>query len=291
MTIFIASTEKNAGLIKEDLCIKEYFLMKGLFSRIETLDSLLKEVKSGDIVMLKSIWGYHLDCNKFLEQINHLKINNVKLINDYEYIYWNIDKNNYLSEIKFLQIIPTYKLGVGKVKNINELHNTISDILKKDENVEFVIKPSISESGYLTFMYRKNVPSTDGLYSIFSNKNLDFIIQPFRSDIVNGEVSVVIINGKMMYGIKRFPGIFTEKRSLEYIDLDSISEKAKYQIELLFIFFNNNFSSVPKICRVDFVKNKSEFEILEVELIDPDLFFRIIPKDILSKCLAEITTI
>lgn len=291
MTIFIASTEKNIGLIKEDLYIKEYFITRGLFSKIETLDNLLKEVKSGDIVMLKSIWGYHLDFNKFLQQINHLKINNVKLINDYEYIYWNIDKNNYLSDIKFLQIIPTYKLEVGTVQNIDELHNTISDILKKDENFEFVIKPSISESGYLTFMYRKDETNINAIYNIFNNKNLDFLIQPFRSGIIDGEISVIIINGKMMYGIKRFPGVFIEKRDPEYIDLDSISEKAKYQIELLFIFFNKIFTSTPKICRVDFVKNKSEVEILEVELIDPDLFFRFIPKDILSKCLVEITTI
>ncbi len=36
------------------------------------------------------------------------------------------------------------------------------------------------------------------------------------------------------------------------------------------------FGVLPDKCRVDFLKINTSYEILEVELIDPDLFFRYI---------------
>ncbi len=92
MTIYIASTEKNKGLIQEDVLIQKAFLSKGLVSRIETLENILLEAISGDSVFLKSIWGYHINYKKFLEHISLLKEKEVLLINDYKYVHWNMSR-------------------------------------------------------------------------------------------------------------------------------------------------------------------------------------------------------
>lgn len=117
------------------------------------------------------------------------------------------------------------------------------------------------------------------------------MIQPFRFQIVKGEISIILINGKIQYGIKRFPGIFTEKKEPEYIDIQKIPKQLIVQINLLLDFFINKFKSLPKICRVDFVKHALDHEFMEIELIDPDLFFRYIPEKILNRCLIKLIDI
>lgn len=291
MTVYIASTQKNKGLIQEDILIQKAFSSRGLVSRIETLENILLEAISGDSVFLKSIWGYHINYKKFLEHISLLKEKEVLLVNDYKYIHWNIDKNKYFSEINFLNIVPTYKLGLNGVKSINDIEKIIQLITKDDQNNKFVIKPSIAASGYLTCIYDKKDAVNNCISDILDHKDLDFMIQPFRFQIMEGEISIILINGKIQYGIKRFPGIFTEKKGPAYIDTKKIPKQFIVQINLLLHFFINKFKSLPKICRMDFVKHGLDYELMEIELIDPDLFFRYIPDKILNRCLVELTDI
>ncbi len=291
MTVYIASTEKNKNLIQEDIFIQEAFLSRGLVSKIETLEHIVSETTLGDVVFLKSIWGYHKDYKKFLEHISILKEKKVILINDYEYIHWSIDKSKYFSEINFLKIVPTYKLDLSTVKSIDDIERIIQLIIKDDLNTKFVIKPAIGASGYLACVYDKKDIVNNRINNILDHKNLDFMIQPFRSQVVEGEISTILINGKIQYGVKRFPGIFTEKKDSEYIDQQKIPKQITNQVKLLHNFFVDKFKSLPKICRVDFVKHDLDYELMEIELIDPDLFFRCVPKEIVDKCLLELTNI
>jgi len=291
MIVYIASTEKNKDLIQEDIFIQKAFLLHGLISKIETLENIVLEATLGDILFLKSIWGYHKDYKKFLEHIFILKEKKVILINDYKYINWNIDKSKYLPEIDFLKIIPTRKLNFNGVKTTNDIERIIRLIIKDDLNTKFVIKPAIGASGYLVFLYNKIDTVNNCLDDILNYKDLDFLIQPFRPQVVEGEVSIVLINGKLQYGIQRFPGIFTEKKEFKYIDIQKIPEQLTAQTKLLFDFFNVKFKSLPKICRIDFVKYGLDYELMEVELIDPDLFFKYIPEKVLNECLIELVDI
>ena len=143
MTVYIATTKKNKGFIQEDFLIQKAFSSRGLVSKIETLENILLEAVSGDYVFLKSIWGYHINYKKFLECTSLLREKEVLLINDYKYIYWNIDKSKYFSEVNFLNIIPTYKLDLNGVESINDIGKIIQVITKNDSNNKFVIKPSI----------------------------------------------------------------------------------------------------------------------------------------------------
>jgi hypothetical protein len=54
---------------------------------------------------------------------------------------------------------------------------------------------------------------------------------------------------------------------------------------LMIDLFLEKFGVLPRICRVDFLKNLTNYEILEVELIDPDLFFRYIPVSLRKKAI------
>ncbi len=286
MKIYIASSEEHVGKIKEDIYIRDAYRDKGFFCEIFTLEDIIRISKPSDVVILKSIWGYHLHYREFLKKISILKEKKIKLINGYEFIFWNIDKYKYLSELKHLNVVPTVLLNFKSAETASEIRNKISQANKKLNTDTLVIKPCISESGYLTFKYDKTKNNKATIAMLKKNKHFNFVAQPYRPDVLTGELSVIIINGIPLYGIKRFSGIFTEKKDLEYIDQQKIPKQITDQVRLLLNFFVNKFKSLPKICRVDFVKHDLKYELLEIELIDPDLFFRFLPERVLHKCLA-----
>lgn len=288
MKIYIASSEKHVGKIQEDVYIRDAYRDKGFSCEIVTLKNIVKISQPFDVVILKSIWGYHLHYKEFLKQVSMLRKKNIKLINNYDFIFWNIDKYKYLYELKHMNTVPTALLSLKNTKKVSEIRNKILQINKKFNTNTLVIKPRISESGYLTFKYDKTKDNRSIIALLKQNKELNFIAQPYRSNISTGELSIVIINGVSLYGIKRFPGIFSKKLDPIYIRFTSLPDVIKKEVDKLKIFLLERFSALPNICRVDFLKLNTGYEILEVELIDPDLFFRYIPDAMRKKATSMI---
>lgn len=288
MKIYIASSEKHVGKIQEDVYIRDSYRKKGLPCEIVTLKNIVKISKPFDVVIFKSIWGYHLHYRTFLKQISILRKKKIKLINSYDFITWNIDKYKYLDELRNIKTIPTILLNFKNAKKVSEIRNIILRINKTLNTNTLVIKPSISESGYLTFKYDKTKDNRSVITLLKQNKKLSFIAQPYRPDILTGELSVVMINGMLLYGINRFPGIFSEKLDPVYIKFTSLPVVIKKEADILKTFFLEKFGVLPNICRVDFLKLNTGYEILEVELIDPDLFFRYIPNTMREKATSMI---
>ncbi len=277
MNVYIASSKKHAGKISEDILVRDALIARGMHSEIIPLEKIATAPRSFDFVMLKSIWGYHKSYRRFLERIKDLKKKKIKLMNDYPFVFWNIDKYEYLREIARLGTIPTILLQLKGVKRPPELRGILSRACDTLGARIIVVKPRISESGYLTFVYKTGT-NTRGLSTIEDNKQGGFIAQPYRSAIIAGELSVVMIGGEILYGIRRFPGILSGKKDAIYVRPGAISPALQKKAVELKKYFMKRFEATPDICRIDFLKNGSRYEILEVELIDPDLYFRRIPE-------------
>jgi hypothetical protein len=288
MKVYIASSEEHVGNIQEDVCIRDMCIAMGVSSEILTLRNIVKISNPSDVVILKSIWDYHLDYREFLAQVSELKKRRVQLINNYDYIIWNIDKYKYLDDIKHINAIPTHLLQINRIRNIPEIEKKISKIAKTFNANRLVIKPTVSASGYLTSIYGVNQNNDDLLVLLKANKHLDFIVQPYRSSITKGEISVIIINGELLYGVMRFPGVLSEKKIPTYLDLINVPNSIKNTLTVLKKLFMKKFGGLPVVCRVDFLKNNSTYEILEVELIDPDLFFRYIPQNVKETAVSSL---
>ena len=97
------------------------------------------------------------------------------------------------------------------------------------------------------------------------------MIQPFISEINNGEYSCIFIGGKLTHTMLRFPNIFHEKRRPYLVDNvpDSIIQLARV-VERIKEF--NNYLYM----RVDMVLVSGKARIMEVELADPDLLTKYI---------------
>ena len=130
-----------------------------------------------------------------------------------------------------------------------------------------VLKPIISASGDNTYIIN-DIKDVDKIEDI----NRGYMLQPFIEEINNGEYSIILFNKEIMYGIKRFPGVFTNRQSVEYINKDNIDKDIINIIDKV-----NGIEEYKDYCfmRVDIVNNM----VLELELVDPHLFIETIPTE------------
>lgn len=271
----IVSCDKWIDKLEEDNNLKNALINLGIDAKIISWQQPLEE--KYDLLVLKSVWGYQNFYKEFKNWLLYVKNNNIPLVNDVDMVL-----NNIMKDIQFnileknnVDFIDTIFLDQSKLLNKN--------IFEMLDDKSYVFKPTISGSGENTYLVTnsndKSVPNTiqkEDIVKIY-NKMLDdnsdckIMIQPFISEISNGEYSCIFIDGKLTHTMLRFPNIFHEKRRPYLVDNvpDSIIQLARV-VERIKEF--NNYLYM----RVDIVLVNSKAKIMEVELADPDLLTKYI---------------
>ena len=271
----IVSCDKWIDKLEEDNNLKNALINLGIDAKIISWQQPLEE--KYDLLVLKSVWGYQNFYKEFKNWLLYVKNNNIPLVNDVDMVL-----NNIMKDIQFnileknnVDFIDTIFLDQSKLLNKN--------IFEMLDDKSYVFKPTISGSGENTYLVTnsndKSVPNTiqkEDIVKIY-NKMLDdnsdckIMIQPFISEISNGEYSCIFIDRKLTHTMLRFPNIFHEKRRPYLVDNvpDSIIQLARV-VERIKEF--NNYLYM----RVDMVLVNSKAKIMEVELADPDLLTKYI---------------
>lgn len=285
---YLASSEKHVGKIEEDKLIANKIIKNGRVAKICTLNNIVKTATAKDIVILKSIWGYHLVIEEFLRQLKVLERKNIALVNSYKFVYWNIDKKKYISDSSNdITFVPTRFLDKDLIQDSDYVYSLLNTFKKDLKHNNLVIKPAISASGYNTYLIDvSNKKALGSLVHRLSNFNCDYLVQPFFESICDGEISIISISGELLYGVKRFPGVIGEKKDTEYLDLSKVPVRAIRQAKDALSWMKTRFGEYPIILRIDLIKTlDGDYNILELELIDPDLFFRKIPKGVSDRAV------
>ena len=271
----IVSCDKWIDKLEEDNNLKNALINLGIDAKIISWKQPLEE--KYDLLVLKSVWGYQNYYKEFKNWLLYVKNNNIPLANGVDMVL-----NNIMKDIQFnileknnVDFIDTIFLDRFKLLNRN--------ILEMLNDKSYVFKPTISGSGENTYLVTnsndKSIPNTiqkEDIVKIY-NKMLDgnsdckIMIQPFISEINNGEYSCIFIDGELTHTMLRFPNIFHKKRRPYLVDdvPDSIIQLARV-VERIKDF--NNYLYM----RVDMVLVNGKAKIMEVELTDPDLLTKYI---------------
>jgi glutathione synthase/RimK-type ligase-like ATP-grasp enzyme len=220
-----------------------------------------------DVVIIRSTWDYQDDPEKFIQTLENISAQ-TRLENSLEIVHWNINKTYLIDlDISGIKVVSTL-WGENLTKG-----NLLPAYQRLNVN-EIIIKPVISANA--DFTYRLNKESIkareDELIKIFKNKS--YMIQPFMSHILSeGEYSLFYFGGKYSHCILKKPrekdfrvqeehgGILTSFDPDPHIR--AMGEKAIAAIgqDLLY-------------ARVDFVRSgANDFALMELELIEPSLYF------------------
>lgn len=294
MKYFIASSKTHAGKITEDILIAEELAKRGYESQIVPWEELPGVVQLRNTVILKSIWGYHQEYESFVHCLEALAHKQIHIINSHEVVMWNIDKHQYLTDLKENGIdIVDYILVPAIPDNVEVLLTIVRKAGAAFTSQELVLKPIVSASGHKTYRLNANKISEAEAAAILadiSDYHSAFMFAPFLSGITEGELSIVVLGGELQYGIIRYPGVLSEKQDSRFISLDAVPEGAIVAADKLIAYLSRKFSTFPIILRIDFILHQGEYKLLECELIDPDLYFRSLPAEQLSISLDKFVT-
>jgi hypothetical protein len=229
--------------------------------------------------LFRTTWDYFDRYEAFLTWFEKTR-KELIFINDPKLIYWNLDKH-YLLDLKRekIKIPKTIFLDRGHKKKLKKILQSVSWD-------KAVLKPAIGAAARETFLitrnnYQKHEKDLQRLC-----KNESMLFQEFQYRIQNqGEISFIMIGGKFTHAVlkKAKAGDFRVQDDFggsvqDYHPSKNEIEFAKFAIR--------SCPKTPIYARVDaFYDNENELCLGELELIEPELWFRKCPAaaDILAE--------
>ena len=222
-------------------------------------------------ILFRSTWDYFDKFELFKKWFNKTK-NKCLMINSTETIEWNIDKH-YLLDLQEHQIpIPNSEF----IKRGSSIY--LSLLMQKKNWNEIVVKPTISGAAKNTYRLKEEEiiqfgPTWEKL--IYKE---DFIVQEFQNNVISeGEVAMIVIGGKFTHAVlkKAKEGDFRVQDDFGgsiaiYNPSEEMVKLAEKCTRIL--------TPIPSYARVDIIwDNLGELAVSELELIEPELWFRLNP--------------
>lgn len=275
------------NVIDEDNYVLQSLEKQGLKVIRLSWDDANFDWSSTKFILFRTTWDYSerfSEFSKWLEKVSQQAI----LLNSEAIIRWNLDKH-YLLDLQKngVHICESYFIEKGASKTLEEL--------SAQYNLqEFVIKPCISGGSRHTYKINsENIAAHEAIFSELISQEA-MIMQPFQHNIVEkGEVSYMVVNGKFTHAVlkKAKSGDFRVQDDFG----GSVHEYTPTQQEITFAEKAVQACFEPPIyARVDaFIDNNNQLALAELELVEPELWFRNHPKaaDELANGIKELTQI
>lgn len=225
-------------------------------------------------LLIKSVWDYFDYYPEFLNWLEKIKNLGIPVYNDLDTIRWNSSKS-YLLEIaeKGFPVIAGMLLEKGKNPDLKAIRNQIQQEM-------VVVKPLVSGGAKNTFKISLSewdnfLPKLKPLLEAEA-----FLVQPYIAEVAEvGEYSLVFFNGVFSHAVLKTPAK-ADFRVQHYFGgtiqviapepemLDSANRLIR------------EFAPNSLYARVDGVSVNGEFQLMELELIEPYLFLALTPEAI-----------
>ncbi len=271
-------------VLQEDELVKQALERKGLKVIRTYWDNPSFDFSTTKIVLFRTIWDYFHRFDEFSKWLDETK-DKTTFINSPELIRWNIDKH-YLQDLKNkgINIPNTLFIKKGDKRELVDLQR----ITKWNQ---IVLKPAVSGAGRHTYkLTLENIEQHEIIYKKLIDKE-DMLFQEFQENITEkGEIAFIVFNGKFSHAILK-----KAKKGEFKVQDDFGGTVHSYKPTKEEIIFAEKVVSVcepmPTYARVDVMQDKNNQPIIgEIELIEPELWFRYYPPaaDLLSDAILKI---
>lgn len=219
-----------------------------------------------DLIVLRSCWDYHLHAKEFMEWM--LRTARVApILNKVDTVFWNGNKF-YLRELeeRGIQIAPTCFVSSGE--QISENH-----LLKMESWEKVVVKPAISASAYKTWLFeREELPQAEELAELMHGK--DFLLQQFIPEIqAQGEISFIYMDGQYSHAVLKRPAVDDFRVQQEHGGSAELIHPPAHLLQQAQVIADLAAEvSTSLYCRLDAVDRNGKLILMELELIEPELF-------------------
>lgn len=233
------------------LIIKEKLLQKNLPVTVVCWDTYT-DYEKNSLIILRSPWNYIKKYDEFMEWLQKLQF---KILNAPSMVLWSSNKS-YLDHLKDkIPIIPSVFV-----------YDQLTEPIIWDK---VIIKPMIGccssgiQMGKVSDLIIK--PNT--------------IIQPFIESIKSdGEYGFVFIDMKYSHAVHKIPPKHDFRVQSCFGGLEMLYEPTQNEIDEIQDIFDKVATEYLLYGRIDVVRIDGKFHVMEIELVEPDLFMRYFPK-------------
>jgi hypothetical protein len=227
-----------------------------------------------DICLIRSTWDYHKKLSEFLDWAQRVS-QRTRLVNPLSVLKWNCDKN-YLLEFhgKGLPIVPTF---IAKEKEVALQEG--ARLLGQSRQI--IVKPTISATADLTFVVRDEIQLEAGVRAVLARGPV--MLQPFLPSVLtDGELSLIYFYSADEKKLTYSHAVLKTAKAGDFrvqSDFGGKSESLKPPA-VAHQLADQIAARLPRetcYARIDLLDWKTQPLIGEVELIEPDLFFRFLP--------------
>ena len=226
-----------------------------------------------DLVYICTPWDYQDHVDEFLSVLENIEASSAILLNAVELVHWNLEKN-YLRELeqRGAKIVPSLfrdAFDAAEIPSWFDAHRSDTIVVKplvgaNSDHVTVVTNPAAHEI-------------VDELRTAYSAR--PYFVQPFMHSVLEeGEYSTFFFGGEYSHAILKKPkaGDFRsqEEHGAEILSVEaprSLIDTAHDVVALV--------EPEPAYVRADFVRARNgRFLLMELELIEPSLYFRADPE-------------
>ncbi len=252
----LATSEKWPQLSPDDLGLAPALAGLGIEAAPAVWSDPSVDWNRFDLVVIRSCWDYHFRIHEFLGWLEGLP---VPVANSAEVVRWNAHKG-YLLELekKGIRIPPTRLVRKGsRPEPLSSGH--------------VIIKPAVSASANETHRFADAADAISDLERLAASG--DVIVQEFVDEVVSdGEWSLMFFDRELSHAVRKVPkaGDFRVQKELGGSALPAdppagvveAAQRALSAVEDDLLY-----------ARVDLVERPGGVVLMELELIEPTLFF------------------
>lgn len=231
-------------------------------------------------IILRSCWNFHHRPQAFRGWVNDVKgRHDGSLMNGPALVQWSVDKR-YLKDLdeRGIAIVPTIWVNTADGDDTPDLDALIAE---QGWVGGAVVKPAISATAHETW---RVAPDDAGAHqarfrALLASSPSGVMVQPFLPEIEDGEWSLVFLGGHFSHAVKKRPaaGEFRVQHdfggTVERCDPDpAIVEDARAALRATAEATDTVVEDIL-YARVDGVVRSGRLLLMELELIEPVLFF------------------
>lgn len=232
-------------------------------------------------ILFRTTWDYSHRFEEFFAWLTKVSTQ-TQLINSASQILWNLDKY-------FLQTLRDKGVNTPATEFIApKTKTTLAALQAKLGWEEMVLKPRISAGGRHTYrLHKNNLADYETVFQETIAKEA-MMLQPFLYNIVTkGEVALMVVGGKVTHAVlkKAKEGDFRVQDDFG----GSVHDYTPSAEEIA--FGEKAVAACPEMpiyARVDIVwDNDDKIALSEIELIEPEMWFRCYPKaaDVMAEAI------
>lgn len=286
--MLVLATSKNAlELSEEDYTLLDALAAMGVPAKLVAWNDENFDWMLATTVLIRTTWDYHLHLPEFLAWVDRVA-SRAEVWNSPTLIRWNSDKR-YLLELEAagVPIVATH------------LAQDELDLAHAAEGLgwtSIVIKPSVAAGAYETLVFElpDQAAAAQSHYDRLRERSA-VLIQPYLDGItLEGETSLVYFDGLLSHAVKKQPKAGDFRVQIEFGGKYTVVEPNEKQVETAERIMRA-LPETPLYARIDLVDVDGSPQLMELEMIEPELFFLFVPEaavelaDLIRERLSERT--